>query len=416
MPGNWEPIDIRKLRVGHYVRIGHSWLEHPFARNSFLVETPRDLALIRRSGLTRVFVDAGRSRPAPESSPEPVITEELESEVTAEVHRLETRKAAYATEVRRRRAQLLHTRRNYETRAERAERALALLRQADSAATGAVEDLVRDTLKETTRGPAPLTYASSALVVTPLQRLACQSLDAMALAIAVGRRMGIAGEELEVLAMSALLHGVGLTCVPPELRDENRFSSNGPPLAFQDYPLHGVQMLRECGAFPPEVLQVVRQHRERPDGSGFPEGASSEDIHKLATIVGVVREFQVLAQRTSGAPAAALAHLYRNLRGVYGATIIDNLIAAVTVYPPGSWLALNDGSTARVMRVSEHARLRPTVCLYEPGLALEDAEIVDLTETDDLSVARVLGPRDLDGSARQFFRERWAGYALGAAA
>jgi HD-GYP domain-containing protein (c-di-GMP phosphodiesterase class II) len=408
----WEPVDIADLRVGHFVHIDHSWLEHPFLRRSFLIETPRELALIRGAGLTRLSIDRARSTPTPMeegASPD-------DEGVAADAARLQTEKAAYTTVVHRRRAELVQTQRQYEAAAETAQGLLGQLSTADRSACGTVEELVRQTIGGTPAG-SPLTFAPARSIDSPERRLGCQALDAMAIAVAVGRRFGIQGDELELLATSALVHGAGLLALPENLRDEHAFSNEMAQLEFQDYPLLGVQLLRECGSFAPEVLQIVRQHRERPDGTGFPEGASADQIHRLAPIVGVVREFQVLsASRAAGVPAAALAHLYRSLRGAYGADVVDNLIAAVTVYPPGSYLALSDGSIARVMRVSEQARLRPTVCVFDAALTPADAEIVDLAVNSDVSVAKVLAPNQLDDTTLRFFGEGWSGYALGAAA
>ena len=79
-------------------------------------------------------------------------------------------------------------------------------------------------------------------------------------------------------------------------------------------------------------------------------------------------------------PAAALAHLYRNLRGACGEAAVDHVIAALTVYPPGSFVALADGNVARVVRVSEEARLSPLVCLFDESMPASQSEIVDLAE------------------------------------
>lgn len=412
----WEPITAAALRVGHFVRIGHGWLEHPFLRRTFRIETARELALIRKLELTRLSVDPHRSTLSPEgaSDAQEDANVEIDFDVGQEAARLQSEKAAHTTAVQARRAELMKTQLAYEAGAADAEKLFGQLHGAASTAAATAESLVRETMRRLEDGSGPLTSASTRAPHNRDRRLGCLALDAVSLALSVGRRCDIQGDELELLGTGALLHAIGLRRLPDELREEHSFRSYEAQLEFQDYPLLGVEMLRECGGFSAEVLQIVRQHRERADGSGYPEGATGGDIHRLAPIVGAVREFQVLsANRKVGMPAAALSHLYRNLREAYGHGVIDNLIAAVTIYPPGSFLSLSDGSIARVMRVSGESRLRPTVSLYDGAVRPDKAEILDLSEIGDLNVAKVLNPAQMEVAVRRFFGDGWSGYALG---
>jgi HD-GYP domain-containing protein (c-di-GMP phosphodiesterase class II) len=211
-----------------------------------------------------------------------------------------------------------------------------------------------------------------------------------------------------------MLHSVGLSQLPEELRDERRVSPEN-RLELQDYPLLGVQQLRACGGFAPDVMKIVRQHREHLDGSGFPEGASEGDIHPHAPIVGAIREFQLLTVDAGHTPAAALAQLYRDRRGPYGAWAVDNLIATLTVYPPGTFLSLSDGSIARVMRVSTASRLRPLVCLFDEQVEPQEAEILDLSAVREVSIASVLNPAALAQPVLDFFGSSLSGFAVASA-
>jgi hypothetical protein len=112
-------------------------------------------------------------------------------------------------------------------------------------------------------------------------------------------------------------------------------------------------------------------------------------------------------------PAAALAHIYRNLRAAYGSDVVDPLVAALTVYPPGSFLELTDGSIGRVIRVSESDRMRPTVCLFDDTVTPAEADIVNLASTRSIRVQRVLDPQALEPDVVEFFGgHRWSGLTL----
>jgi hypothetical protein len=410
---NWVPIEAAKLRIGHYVRIGHRWLDHPFIQRSFQITSANEIAIIRDARLTQLFIDPVRSMPVPDVGG---ATDDRDAQpaetVAVDVARLQVEKAAHTEAVRRQRDELAAAQRRYGTTADLAESTLLLIDEGDARATAKVGELVQSLLENLGGGDtSPLAFAAAAAPYTAQRRLACFALDAATIAGLVGRRMGIGGESLQHLATAALLHTVGLAQLPQELRDERRVS-DAQRLDLQDYPLLGAEQLRGCGGFHPDVLKIVRQHREHLDGSGFPEGAEERDIHAHAPIVGAIREFQLLSADASLTPAAALAQLYRDRRGPYGAWAVDNLIATLTIYPPGTFLTLSDGSIARVMRVSTEARLRPLVCLFDEQVEPQEAEILDLAMVRDVGIASVLNPASLAKPVLDFFGSSLSGFAL----
>jgi hypothetical protein len=88
---------------------------------------------------------------------------------------------------------------------------------------------------------------------------------------------------------------------------------------------------------------------------------------------------------------------------------VDHVIAALTVYPPGTFVALADGNLARVVRVSEQARLAPLVCLFDESMPASQSEIVDLAEPGRAAVERVLAPASLPAGVLDYFGGDWAG-------
>ena len=442
----WQPIGVDELQIGHFVRIGDRWFDHPFLQSSFRITTAEELAAIRAAGLSQILFDPARSRPVgarrlhpqipvlqPAAAAEPPVLQpavapELAATVAAAV-RLETRptaaapasptvrpvspappRAAPASDVRALRDNLSRSREDYRAAVDGAVQALAMLHAGDALGQEATRGAVRQVLALAAGRERPLTLAAIAAPVGAQRRQACLSMDAAALAAAVGRRLRLGAAELQLLTTAAMVHAVGLSRLPPRLHDESRLRGRDDLAEFRQYPRLGAAMLREQPGFAPEVIRIVEQHRERLDGSGFPAGARGEQIHPLAPIVGAIREFQVLATHDEPPrPAAALAGLYRTLRGAYGASHVEHLIAALTVYPPGTFVALSDGRIARVARVSDRARLAPLVCPYDAAVAPAEAGILDLSEPGHATVERVVDAQTLSAELRSWFGGEWAG-------
>jgi hypothetical protein len=101
----------------------------------------------------------------------------------------------------------------------------------------------------------------------------------------------------------------------------------------------------------------------------------------------------ITTRGTALIPTVALATLYKQQREAYGKDVMEAFVAALTVYPPGSYVALSDGSIGGWCARSERERLRPCVLIYDPNLNPDEADIVDLTEVRSLSITSALDPR-----------------------
>lgn len=133
---------------------------------------------------------------------------------------------------------------------------------------------------------------------------------------AVGRTLGMQDKELEWLIQAVFFHDCGKITWPLALVSKTRLSDDDRKLV-KVHPITGEYYLREYWPdMPDPVCRVVREHHERPDGSGYPNGLKNREIHPLSVIVAVVEVFTALLEhRTyrdrSFTKAEALAELKR---------------------------------------------------------------------------------------------------------
>ena len=197
--------------------------------------------------------------------------------------------------------------------------------------------------------------------------------------------------------------------MPPQLIDEEPGDEQFQGPAFRHYPLLSASILNKCGGFTADVLRIVVQHRERPDGRGFPRGLSADAINPPALVLGAVREFQIRCNNDTS-PVVALAYLHRHCREIHGAEIIGHLASAMLVYPVGTFVQMSDGRVARIVGINEAARMAPVVEVYEDRAALHEWSTLDLSQAPGLAIVRALdtsylpprmfaAPRTTDGSA-----------------
>lgn len=112
----------------------------------------------------------------------------------------------------------------------------------------------------------------------------------------VARRLGCDEKQIEHLQMGAFLHDVGKIRWPRYLVSKKELSSDD-LIMIQDHPRYGAAYALEYveNVFP-EVLRIIREHHERPDGSGYPDGLKDGAISPLSRIVAAVECFAALTE------------------------------------------------------------------------------------------------------------------------
>lgn len=383
---HWDPIEIDQLRIGQYIKINHRWFDHPFVRRMFQITAQRELDIIREAQLTRIFVNRDRSvaDPAVMQQPEIIVPPDPDAppESPSEDPGLD------AAAIREQREALLAAQMRGQVTLERAQYVLSALSYADPQSATVVDEYVDYLVALLNNSTAPLSLHAATLEGHSMQRLALLGADAVSMAAVIGKRLRLAAAELRILTRAAATCLAGLTRLPPNLLEEETGGAVSRSSAYRNYPNLSAVILEQCGGFSSEVLRIVREHRERPDGRGFPKGISGADMHPQARILGAIREFQ---NRSANArsPVPALAYMNKHLREVYGQEIIGHLAISVLAYPAGTHVQLSDGRVARVLRSEEAMRVSPVVEAFVDS-SLRQRETIDLSQHKSLSIQRVL--------------------------
>jgi hypothetical protein len=106
------------------------------------------------------------------------------------------------------------------------------------------------------------------------------------LAQAIGRRLGLDAPRLEGLALAALVHDVGQIEVPGEILARPGPLTPAEHALVQLHPAIGHDILKDVD-FPWPLAEIVHQHHENLDGSGYPRGLRGEQIVLEARILRV---------------------------------------------------------------------------------------------------------------------------------
>ncbi len=131
----------------------------------------------------------------------------------------------------------------------------------------------------------------------------------------VAQHMGCTPQEVREIRWAALLHNVGKVAIPEEILRKPGPLSPEELALVQRYPVIGEELLRAVPKFE-GVAKIVRHHRERWDGTGYPDGLRAEEIPLGARILAVVDAYNAMTDlrryRVARGHADAVAELERH--------------------------------------------------------------------------------------------------------
>lgn len=102
----------------------------------------------------------------------------------------------------------------------------------------------------------------------------------------IGKILSLSNQDLELLKIAALLHDIGEIYLPSEIINKNEKLTNTEFKLIETHPKNSYNILKDV-KLDQKIKEIIFQHHERLDGSGYPEGLKDEEILKEAKIIGV---------------------------------------------------------------------------------------------------------------------------------
>ncbi|MDR4462334.1 MAG: DUF3391 domain-containing protein [Nitrospirales bacterium] len=430
--------DPRDLRVGTFVKLEGSWFSHPFPTNTFQIKSSDDLTTIQALKNVVILQDPERSasfdaEDVPDENRrtldhEESVRREEDTEAIGESpfeHQDDeslNKESSLSTILGRR--QDYHEFQNH----------LRKIEGAYHKTLGQGNELFRQ-LSDRRLSGRKTADAMITSIVTAIQHpktamslidvvgsngatwgLSEHALNVCTLSLLIGRQLGLEVEGLLELGRGALFHDVGYRALPMNVR----FSAVGmkiqsDPELGQRHPEVGRQLMASFPDTSPAVLEMIERHHERLDGSGFPNGVGGENLSLSTKIVMVADHYDELCNapdpQTSLTPHAALSRLFRHvaMKGKSSKLcpeVVQALVQAIGVYPPGSLVELTDGFLGVVARISIHHPTRPTVLLYAPWICRNDGMLVNLAQEPELEIKQALHVKDIPLPALAYLSPR----------
>ena len=226
-----------------------------------------------------------------------------------------------------------------------------------------------------------------------------KAVNTLLYALKIARALEMPDAMRAKLALAAALHPVALARIPDAIRNKPEALSDEERAQVARAWSEGAAWLRENGVADAEVLRAVEEVPERLDGSG-PKGLTGNEISTIGRILGLLSMFEALIHyrpwRKRLLPRDAVAAIIKGHKRRFEHAHLKALIESVSLYPPGTWVRLNSGEIAEVVRTHLHHPLRPVVEVrYAKSGEPVVPRRVDLLEMPNLRIEACMYPEDL---------------------
>lgn len=429
------PLHTTALRLGLYIKIEGSWFSHPFPTNSFKIESAKDLETLH--GLTKVtlYFDPDRSDPEgvhsnhtkepdgkgvqatgepdkePSNESEPITPHDSSEEEEAPEDPIQ-RKVAHHEAFQVYQEHLQAVGDQFQEVVQETKQVMQDVISGRPRGLRTAQKIVEELyeildIADTSRALLNLIGSNE-----PNEEFFLHALNVCSLSLMVGQDLGLSREDAEKLALGALFHDIGELKFPAEqLLRKGSMSASKRKNFLSNHPKYGAELAEKLPNFPYEAIDVIRQHHERLNGSGFPTGKKDAQISKFAKIVMVVDAYDELCHNPDPAksliPSEALSFLYVKCRRTLWHDAVVSLISQLGVYPPGSLVNLSNQKIGIVTSVNFASRLRPVILVYDEYTSPDEPIILNLSEEDEsLSIVSAIRPVDLSPKIRECLNPR----------
>ena len=106
------------------------------------------------------------------------------------------------------------------------------------------------------------------------------------LSLMLGEKLGLDDSEMDALGYGALFHDIGKIAIPDAILTKPAALTDEEYERMKAHSLEGARIAAKFGRIR-EAVPIIRNHHERWDGRGYPDGLSEEGIPRAATIVGL---------------------------------------------------------------------------------------------------------------------------------
>ncbi|WP_410499065.1 HD-GYP domain-containing protein [Chitinibacter sp. S2-10] len=400
-------ISPDQLQIGLFIHLDLNWLDHPFPFGSFKIKSLAQIDTLKKMGLSQIRFDPEKSdlvpaRPDTQATP-PAQAETIDPAISAEL----AAKRQRHLEQQRRKNQLAECTKAFSRAALTVRKLSKDIHSQPQETVAAAKQLVGTMLTSM--------FSNNDIAIHLMNEKAMgddlyfHSLNTTVMALLLAREMKLPHSDIETLGLAALMHDIGKVEVPDRILLKTEALNHAEKSLYEQHCEWGVAAGKRAG-LPAEVLQIIAQHHEFCDGSGYPAGLKLDAIHPLARILVIVNAYDNYCNKVNPAdsmtPHEGLSIMFSHQKAKFAPQPMNVLIRSLGVYPPGTLVQLSNESYGLVVAVNASRPLKPQVLVHDPSISREDAMVLDLERYPELNISKALKASQLPRQVLAYLNPR----------
>jgi putative nucleotidyltransferase with HDIG domain len=206
------------------------------------------------------------------------------------------------------------------------------------------------------------------------------------LTMAQARTLGVEGQQLRVLGLSALLHDIGKVRTPLEILNKPGDLTGDEYAIMKRHTSDGATILRAARDMPKLPAIVAFEHHLRPDGTGYPGGLRRATLNLGTALCSIADTYDAMRSKRIYSPPSPreriLAVMTANDGTRFDRNLVRRFVSLMGLYPPATLVRLTTGDVAVVVECDGPDPALPTVRV------LIDADGTQVRATRTLSLWR----------------------------
>ncbi|WP_041325904.1 HD-GYP domain-containing protein [Saccharophagus degradans] len=402
-------IPISQLRAGMFVvKLDIPWIDSPFLRHSRLIKGEEDIDKLKGANVKTLVIDLSKGcgpqeQPTDKKNLQAKQPIETESPSSRPIQAEQAQPPSLKEELSE--AKLLRNRIR-----EVMSNIMDCLERELPIKTVELTPIIDDTLASLERNNQAL--MNLAHLSRKTQKLADHAFSTFCLCLNLATYLKLGKDEQHTLGLAALMHEAGWVQLPQQLLGKRTAYSATELKLIHTHIANGRKVLKNAD-LPELVLRLIDEHHELTDGSGYPNGLNTQQLHTLSLLLSAVDHYDEMVHQLTDKPGMLPTNALRKLyveadAGKYDKQTVTALIASLGIYPVTSAVLLNTGEKAIVLEVFSDAHLQPVLEIHydSNGKPLPNAIKINLrdqrSDAPNRAIVNVLDPSSaIDDPARR---------------
>lgn len=354
-----KKITIEQLKPGIYIHdLDVSWLKHPFIRNRLLIKDEVMVEKIREMGIQEMYIDTTKGLDVYEAPSKEELVKIFKSKFD------EFAQVRPKIEVKISRREELPKARQLNLKAKHLVKKFSeSLSRGQVVSINEITDLSGNVIDSVSRNKDAML---SLMAIRRMDEYTfTHSVNVMIMMIAMGKQLELDEKQLMNMATGALLHDIGKLRLPQELINKKGTLTAEEMEQVRRHVEYGQEMIQSMANISIETTQVVTEHHERFDGSGYPKGLQGDEISLGGQMSSIIDVYDAITTERIYADGldmvTGLRKIYEWSRFLFKDDLVESFIKTMGIYPVGTLVQLNNGLIGVVIESGRQNALRPTV-------------------------------------------------------